>query len=162
MPRKLELAKEMKLLKLGTACLDGTKIHANASRHSALSHGHIENLEAQHKAEVADLFAQAKAADQSSVLEGVNLPDEIKRREDRLAAMAIAKAKIAQRAAERHAREHKAYEQKMADRAAQQERTGKKPTGRQPQEPQPGPKAGDQINLTDEDSRIMPVAGGGF
>ena len=158
----LELAKEMKLLKLGTVCLDGTKIHANASRHSALSHGHIEKLEDQLKAEVADLFAQAEAADQSSVPEGVNLPDEIKRREDRLAAMAVAKAKIAQRAAERHAREQKAYEQKMAERAAKQEGTGKKPRGKEPQEPQPGPKAGDQINLTDEDSRIMPVAGGGF
>ena len=55
----LELAKEMKLLKLGTVCLDGTKIHANASRHSALSHGHIEKLEAQLKAEVAELFALA-------------------------------------------------------------------------------------------------------
>ena len=158
----LELAKEMKLLKLGTVCLDGTKIHANASRHSALSHGHIETLEVQLKAEVADLFAQAKAADQSSVPEGVSLPDEIKRREDRLAAMAKAKAKIAQRAAERHAREQRDYEQKMAERAARQESTGKKPRGKAPEEPQPGPKAGDQINLTDEDSRIMPVAGGGF
>ena len=158
----LELAKEMKLLKLGTVCLDGTKIHANASRHSALSHGHIETLEVQFKAEVADLFAQAKATDQSSVPEGVSLPDEIKRREDRLAAMAIAKAKIAQRAAERHAREQRDYEQKMAERAARQESTGKKPRGKAPEEPQPGPKAGDQINLTDEDSRIMPVAGGGF
>ena len=158
----LELAKEMKLLKLGTVCLDGTKIHANASRHSALSHGHIETLEVQLKAEVADLFAQAQAADQSSVPEGVSLPDEIKRREDRLAAMAKAKAKIAQRAAERHAREQRDYEQKMAERAARQESTGKKPRGKAPEEPQPGPKAGDQINLTDEDSRIMPVAGGGF
>ena len=158
----LELAKEMKLLKLGTVCLDGTKIHANASRHSALSHGHIETLQAQLEAEVADLFAQAEAADQSSVAEGVNLPEEIKRREDRLAAMAIAKAKIAQRTAQRHAREQRDYEQKMAERAAQQERTGKKPKGKPPQEPQAGPKATDQINLTDEDSRIMPVAGGGF
>ena len=47
----------MKLLKLGTVCLDGTKIHANASRHSARSHGHIEKVETQLKAEVADLLA---------------------------------------------------------------------------------------------------------
>jgi D-amino-acid dehydrogenase len=45
----LELAKEMKLLKLGTVCLDGTKIRANASRHSALSNGHIEKLEVQQR-----------------------------------------------------------------------------------------------------------------
>ena len=53
----LELAQEMKLLKLGTICLDGTKLQANASRHSALSHGHIEKLEVQLKAEVQELLA---------------------------------------------------------------------------------------------------------
>ena len=158
----LELAQEMKLLKLGTVCLDGTKIHANASRHSALSHGHIEKLEVQLQAEVAELFALAEAADQSSLPDGVSLPEEIKRRQDRLAAMAIAKTKIAARAAERHAREQREYEQKMAARAAKQERSGKKPGGKPPQAPPPGPAAADQVNLTDEESRIMPVAGGGF
>jgi transposase len=158
----LELAKEMKLLKLGTVCLDGTKIHANASRHSALSHGHIEQLEVQLQAEVAELFALAEEADQSSLPDGVSLPEEIKRREDRLAAMALAKTKLAARAAERHEREKQAYEQKMAARAAKQERTGKKPGGKPPAPPSAGPNASDQVNLTDEDSRIMPVAGGGF
>lgn len=158
----LELAKEMKLLKLGTVCLDGTKIHANASRHSALSHGHIEKLEVQLKAEVADLFALAEAADQSSVPDGMSLPEEIKRREDRLTAMAAAKAKIAARAAERQQREQAEYEQKMAARADKQERTGHQPGGKPPEPPAGGPKASDQVNLTDEDSRIMPVAGGGF
>src|SRR5665811_163900 len=109
----LEMAREMKLLKLGTVCLDGTKIHANASRHSALSHGHIEKLEVQLKAEVAELFALAESADQAAVPDGVSLPEEIKRREDRLAAMALAKTKIVARAAERHAREQQEYEQKM-------------------------------------------------
>ena len=42
----LDVAQEMKLLKLGTISLDGTKVHANASRHSTLSHGHIEKIEA--------------------------------------------------------------------------------------------------------------------
>ena len=93
----------MKLLKLGTVCLDGTKMHANASRHSALSHGHIEKLEGQLKTEVAELFALAESADQSSVPDGLSLPDEIKRRQDRLAAMAVAKTKIAARSAERAA-----------------------------------------------------------
>ena len=158
----LELAKEMKLLKLGTVCLDGTKIHANASRHSALSHGHIEKLEGQLKAEVAELFALAESADQANVPDGVSLPEEIKRRQDRLTVMAAAKAKIEQRAAERHAREQAEYEQKMAARAAKEERTGKKPGGKPPEPPPSGPKASDQVNLTDDESRIMPVAGGGF
>ncbi len=106
----LELAKEMKLLKLGNVCLDGTKIHANASRHSALSHGHIEKLEVQLKAEVQELLALAEQADQADIPDGVSLPEEIKRREDRLAAMAAAKAKIAARAEERYQREKAEYD----------------------------------------------------
>ena len=158
----LEVALEMKLLKLGTVCLDGTKIHANASRHSALSHGHIEKLEVQLKAEVQDLFAQAESADQANVPDGVSLPDEIKRREDRLAAMAAAKVKISARAEERYQREKAEYDEKMAARTAKEKDTGNKPGGKPPQAPTPGPKDSDQINLTDAESRIMPVSGGGF
>jgi len=73
----LEVAQEMKLLKLGTISIDGTKIHANASRHSALSYGHIEKLENQLTEEVQQLFALAEQADQSQVPEGINLPEEI-------------------------------------------------------------------------------------
>jgi transposase len=158
----LELAQEMKLLKLGTVCLDGTKIHANASRHSALSHGHIEKLEVQLKAEVRELFALAEQADQANVPDGVSLPEEIKRREDRLTAMAAAKVKIAARAEERYQREKAEYDEKMATRAAKEKDSGKKPGGKLPQAPTPGPKDSDQINLTDAESRIMPVSGGGF
>jgi transposase len=158
----LELAREMKVLKFGTVCLDGTKLHANASRHSALSHGHVEKLERQLQGEVAELLALAEAADRSNVPDTVKLPEEIKRRQDRLAAMAEAKEKIAARAAERQAREQKDYEAKMAARAAKQSRTGKKPGGRPPQPPTGGVQATDQVNLTDEESRIMPVRGGGF
>ena len=158
----LEYAQELKLLKLGTVCLDGTKIHANASRHSALSHGHIEKLEVQLKAEVQELLSLAEQADQADLPDGVSLPEEIKRREDRLAAMAKSKAKIATRTAERYAQEKAEYDEKMAHRAAKEKDTGKKPGGRVPKAPEPGPKDSDQINLTDEESRIMPVAGGGY
>ena len=73
----LELAQEMKLLKAGRVCLDGTKIHANASKHQALSHGHIEQMERQLKAEVQELFALAEQADQAAIPDGVNLPDGV-------------------------------------------------------------------------------------
>ena len=119
-------------------------------------------LETQLKAEVAELFALAESADQDNTPDGVSLPDEIKRREDRLAVMATAKAKIAARAAERYQQEKAEYDQKMARRAAKEKDNGKKPGGKPPKAPEPGPKASDQINLTDEESRIMPVAGGGF
>jgi hypothetical protein len=156
------VARENQLSRFGTVSLDGTKIHANASRHSALSYGHAEKIEAQLKAEVQELMQLAEAADQSSLPDGVQLPDEIKRREDRLAAITAAKAKIEARAKERHAREQAEYQAKLTKRQAKQTASGKKPGGKPPQPPAPGPRADDQVNLTDEDSRIMKVAGGGF
>ena len=158
----LEMAKEMKLLKLGTVCLDGTKMAANASRHSALSHGHIVKLEEHLQAQVQELLALAEQADTSVIPDGMNLPEELKRREDRLAAMATAKAKIAARAQERFAREKAEFDQKMSERQAKEQVSGKKTRGRPPVAPQPGVQNSDQINLTDEESRIMPVSGGGF
>ena len=158
----LEMAREMKLLKMGTVCLDGTKIHANASRHSALSHGHIVKLEEQLKAEVQELLALAEAADTANVPDGMSLPKELKLREDRLAAMAAAKAKIAARAQERYTREKAEFDEKINKRQAKTDETGKKPRGKTPSAPKPGVRDSEQINLTDEESRIMPVAGGGF
>lgn len=113
----LELAGEMKVLKLGTVCLDGTKIHANASRHRALSYGHIEKLEARLKTEVQELLALAEQTDKADVPDGMSLPEELKRREDRLALMGVAKAKLEARAKERYVCERTEYDQKMATRA---------------------------------------------
>jgi len=157
----LSLAREMGVLKLGTVALDGTKIHANANRHSALSYEHAGKIEAQLKAEVADLMARAEAADQADVPDGMSVPAELARREARLAAIAAAKAKIEARAKQRHGREQAEYEAKLARQEAK-EAAGKKPGGKPLVVPTPEPKPSDQVNLTDEDSRIMPVAGGGF
>src|ERR1700719_3183077 len=101
----LLLAREMGVLKMGTVALDGTKIHANASRHSALSHEHAGKIQAQLKAEVADLMAKAEAADAADLPDGLSIPDELARREERLRKIAAARAKIEARAKERHARE---------------------------------------------------------
>jgi transposase len=158
----LQVARENQLSRFGTVSLDGTKIHANASRHSALSYGHAEKIEAQLKAEVQELIKLAAAADQSALPDGVKLPDEIKRREDRLAAIAAAKATIETRAAERFDREQAEYQAKLAARAKKATESGKKPKGKGPKPPQSGPRADDQVNLTDAESRIMPVSGGGF
>jgi transposase len=158
----LLLAREMGVLKMGTVALDGTKIHANASRHSALSYEHAGKIEAQLKVEVADLLAKAEAADQADVPDGMSIPEELARREDRLEKLAAARAKIEARAKERHVRELAEHEAKLAAREAKTAATGKKPGGKPPQPPVEGPLPTDQINLTDEESRIMPVAGGGF
>jgi transposase len=158
----LLLAREMGVLKMGTVALDGTKLHANASRHSALSYEHAGKIEAQLKAEVAELLAKAEAADQTDIPDGISIPEELARREDRLEKLAVARAKIEARAKERYAREMAEHEAKLAAREAKTAATGKKPGGKPPQPPVEGPLPTDQINLTDEESRIMPVAGGGF
>ena len=158
----LVLAREMGVLKLGTVALDGTKIHANASRHSALSYEHAGRIEAQLKAEVADLIARAEAADQADAPDGMSIPDELARREERLARIAQARATIQARAKERHVRAQAEHDARMAQRAARTAATGKKPGGPVPQPPVEGPAPGDQVNLTDPDSRIMQTPGGGF
>jgi hypothetical protein len=111
---------------------------------------------------VADLLAKAEAADRADVADGMSIPDELARREDRLAKLAEARAKIEARAKERFQREQAEYEAKLAAREAKAATTGRKPGGRALLPPKEGPLPQDQINLTDEASRIMPVAGGGF
>jgi hypothetical protein len=158
----LELAREMGMLKMGTVALDGTKIHANASRHSALSYEYAGKIAAQLKAEVAELLARAEAADQADVPDGMSIPEELARREKRLARLAEARAKIEARAKERYEREKAEHEAKLAAREAKAKASGKKPGGKPPNPPVEGALPADQINLTDEASRIMPVTGGGF
>ena len=158
----LQVARENQLSRFGTVSLDGTKVYANASTHSALSYGHAEQIEAQLKAAVAELLQRAEAADRAGRPEGLSLPEELTRRETRLAAIAAAKDKIEARVRERLAHEQAEYEVKLRARQAKAVATGKKPRGKEPHPPQPGPRPEDQINLTDEESRIMPVSGGGF
>jgi len=158
----LGIARQMKLLKLGTLALDGTKIHANASRHSALSYGHAQKIEAQLEAEVKQLLARAEAADHEPLPEGLSLPEELARREERLAAIRQAKAQIEARAAERDAQKRADFDAKMKAREQKTARTGKKPGGKPPAPPSAGVRPTDQINLTDPDSRIMPAQGKGF
>ncbi len=158
----LLIAQQMGCLKLGKVSLDGTKIKANASKHRALSWKHACKLEAQLKTEVADLLKQAEEADQSERPDGLDIPAELNRREERLSAIATAKTEIERRATERHSQEQAEYEKRVSERKAKQQRTGKKPGGRPPKPPISGPRDKDQVNLTDEESRIMPISGGGF
>jgi transposase len=160
--RVLVMAREMGMLKLGTVALDGTKIHADASRHSALSYERAGQIEMQLREEVGKLTAMAEAADHAELPDGMSVPEELARRDKRLAEIARARAIIEARAKERFVREQAEYEAKMAAREARSAETGKKPGGRPPAPPVEAPGPADQVNLTDEESRIMPVAGGGF
>jgi hypothetical protein len=93
----LVLAREMKLLKRGHIALNGTKIKANASKHTALSWAHANKIEAQLRQEVQTLLALAEKADRASVPDGMDVPAEIARREDRLAEIANASPPTRQR-----------------------------------------------------------------
>jgi transposase len=158
----LLIAKAMKLVTLGAVALGGTKVHANASRHNALSYGHADKLEAQLLAEVKELLARAEGADTEALPEGLDIPEELARREARLLAIAAAKAEIEARAAERHEAAQGEYEAKMKAREDKTKRTGKKPGGKPPSPPTGGVKPKDRLNLTDAQSRIMAAPGGGF
>ena len=151
----LLLAQALGVLKLGNISIDGTKIHADASKSKAVSYKHLQELETHLRVEVQALFALAAHADQSSLPDGLVVADEIALREARLARLAEAKAVLEARAKERDAIEQAEYEAKLQEREAKAWRTGKPPRGRPPTPPTPGPRDDDQYNFTDPESRIM-------
>ena len=158
----LELSAHARVLKVGdiTVAIDGTKILANASKHSAVSHGHaVEQMELAGE-EIAQLLEKAEDADSTPLQDGLTIPEEIQRRQDRIAKLAQAKKVMEQRAKERLLEEQAAYEEKLAARQAKEQSTGKKPGGKAPQPPEEGPRDKDQYNFTDPESRIMKVRGG--
>ena len=136
------------MLKLGTISLDGTKIHADASKHNAVSYKRLLEVEAQRLREVEELFALSEQSDQPEVPDGLVVRDEIARREERLVRLAEAKAVLEARAAERTAAEQAEYEAKLAQRAERERTTGRRPGGRPPTPPVPGPRDGDQYNFS--------------
>jgi transposase len=146
----LELAKELKLLKLGTVSLDGTHIKASASKDKNVTYERAQQLRAQLRQDVNDLLHQAERADQSSD-DPQALPQEIARREKLLAKMDAACARLEERAQVRAAAERADFAAKVAARA-QREGSAKGPA---PKPPVATPAPDEQINLTDPDARLM-------
>lgn len=159
----LELAARMKVLKVGqvTLAIDGTKILANASKHSAVSHGHATEQMNLLSEEIAQLLAKAEAADSTPLQDGLSLPAEVKRRQERIGKLKEAVVEIERRAAARTEVEKAEHEAQLQERGTKEAATGKKPRGRAPNPPAEGARAEDQLNLTDPESRIMP-SGGSF
>jgi len=151
----LVIARQAGVLKLGRISLDGSKIHADASKSHAVSYGRLRELENRLRAEVAELVALGEQADQSELPDGLDLATEIVLRQGRLVNLAEAKAVLEARAQERYAAEQAEYEAKLRAREAQAQQTGRKPRGRAPTPPTPGPRDKDQYNFTDPESRIM-------
>jgi transposase len=143
------------LARVGTIALDGTKVKANASRHKAMSYDRMKSEEIRLKEEIAKLLAEAAATDKAEDLEhgpdrhGDELPDELARRQGRLAKIQQAKKLLEERA-----------RTEAAGEAARRQAEGKSPPATLPAEAVPGPK--DQINFTDPESRIMKASNKGW
>ena len=159
----LELAACAAVLKVGdlTVSVDGTKILANASKHSAMSHDHVEKKMKLAQEQIEELLGKAENADRTPLQDGLSGPEEIKRREDRIAKLKEAKKVMEGRAKQRFEEEHAEYEAKLAARRAKEEGPGRKTGGKKAKPPQEGPRPKDQDNFTDPESRIM-KDGGGF
>jgi transposase len=153
----LLLAQAAGVLQLGNISLDGSKIHADASKSKAVSYKRLIEIESQLRKEVGELFEMGEKVDQGEmqIPEGLDMQDEIAIREERLANLAKAKAVLEARAKERYEAEQAEYEAKLREREKKARKQRHKPKGRLPQPPKPGPRDKDQYNFTDPDSRIM-------
>jgi Transposase DDE domain len=149
-------------LRLGDVSLDGTKIHANASKHKALSWAYANRLEEQLRAEVDALLKKAEEADDVEPVAGMKVGEEVALRQAHLQQNGAAKTELEARAQARYELEKAAYDAKQAQRQEREQQLGHKLGGRAPKPPELGPRGGDQVNFTDPESRIMPVSGGGF
>ena len=158
----LAMAQECQLLKFGqlTLAADGTKVLANASKHSAVSYQRAGEQIELLRHEVAQLLAKAEQADSTPLQAGLTIPTEIARRRDRLAKLQTARAVIEERARHRAAQEQPVYAAKQAERVTRRAR-GEKVRGRDPQPPAATPSPKDQYNFTDPQSRIMKAGNGG-
>lgn len=153
----LLLAQAAGVLKLGNLSLDGTKIHADASKSRAVSYKRLVELESQLRQDVHELLTLGEQADQGErpLPEGLVIQDEIALRQERLANLTKAKTVLEDRARERYQAEKAEYEAKRREREDRARQSGRKPRGRAPQPPTPGPRDKDQYNFTDPESRIM-------
>jgi len=154
----VRLAREMGLVKLGTIAVDGTKVKANASRHKAMSYGHMLKAEAELKAQIEALLNKARAADEAEKNEPeLDIPAEIARRQDRLDAIAAARTRLEQRQRDADLERGRSDDDDQKPRGQDG-----KPKGGRYKRPFGVPQDKDQDNFTDPDSRIMQRAGGGF
>ena len=154
----VRLAHECGLVKLGTVAVDGTKLKANASRHKAMSYERMVKAEAELKAQIEGLLNRAKAADDLEKNEpDVDIPREIKRRADRLAAITAAKVRLEQRQKEADAARGRSQD----DQRKPRDKDGRPKGGRYKRD-FGVPKDNAQESFTDKDSRIMKRAGGGY
>jgi Transposase DDE domain/Transposase domain (DUF772) len=159
----LLFAQEIGVLTLGNISLDGTKIHADASKSSAISYKRLLELDSQLHTEVDKLFALTEHAEQTELPAELVIANELAFRQERLANLAKAKAVLEARAQERYEAEQAAYDAKVRERETKVRQTGSNLRGRPPTPPTPGARDKDQYNFTAPESRIMKNShNGGF
>jgi transposase len=151
----LLIAHEMGYLKLGNISLDGSKVHADASKSHAVSYGRLLKLEEQLQQEVEELLALGERADQEDLPQGLDIATEVAFRQERLLNLAEARRVLEARAEERYQAELAEYQAKLRAREEKARETGRKPRGPAPKPPTPGACDKDQYNFTDPESRIM-------
>jgi transposase len=159
----LKLAAEAGMVRLGNLAFDGSKFTGQASRHKAMSYAYMLKEEERLKAEIQALLQRAAQTDgEEDALHGSRrgdeLPEELKRREDRLAVIAAAKERLEEQA--RAAAEEE--RQRRAEEEAERQRTGKKRRGKEPAPPSEVPKDNAQCSFSDPEMKIMPQSNKGW
>jgi transposase len=159
----LRVAGELGMVALGNLSTDGTKMGANASRHKAMSYGYMEKELGRLQAEVDRLLEQAERidAEQDAALgsrRGDELPAELKRREDRLAKIRAAKARLEAEAKAKASEEQRRRDEEQARREAE----GRTRRGKAPGPVKSSPEDKAQTNFTDPEARIMKQSNKGF
>lgn len=156
----LLIGNELGLVKLGNIFIDGTKVQANASKHKAMSYKRMQQLEQKLACEIDQLMNLAEEQDIKEDNTTIDIPEEIKRRKDRLSKINAAKAIIEQRRKEAYQEEKIEFENKQEASKRYEKQTGKKQPGRKAKEPCVEPNDKDQYNFTDPESRIMKTSKG--
>ena len=155
----LQLAHQLRLTRVGTVSVDGTKIQANASKHAAVSYQRAGELITRFQLEVAELTTRAEQADVKQSKETLDIPAELARRDKRIESLKHARQIIEAQAKEMAAAKQVEHQSKVAQRQAKRD-AGKKPRGPEPKAPDDKPDGKDQYNFTDPESRIMKAGNG--
>lgn len=159
----LHLAAEAGLVRLGNLAFDGSKFLGQASRHKAMSYGHMKKEEARLRQEIEALLRQAQDTDaqEDAALgsrRGDELPAELHRREQRLATLAAAKQRLEEQARAEADRER----QRRAEAEAERQRLGKKRRGKEPKPVSDVPPDKAQLSFTDPELKMMPQSNKGW
>lgn len=147
----LRLAGALNLAQMGTICIDGTKILASASKRRTFNREQLEQQELRLNQQIDELLARAETADQAEADDATRLPEELKGRQ-----------KLRDRVQQAREQLRAQVEERAREREADRQAWKKEPIGDCPRKRSTEPGKSDRINLSDPQSALMPLAGGGY